>query len=45
VPFGAAMNAELERQTERDTTAGEERPMGKRGAFAADTLGPTRQEL
>jgi membrane protein len=45
VLFGAAMNAELERQTERDTTAGEERPMGKRGAFAADTLGPTRQEL
>jgi membrane protein len=45
VLFGAAMNAELERQTEHDTTAGEERPMGERGAFAADTVGPTRKEL
>ena len=42
---GAAMNAELERQTERDTTAGAERPMGERGAYAADTVGPTRKEL
>jgi membrane protein len=45
VLFGAAMNAELERQTERDTTAGEERPQGERGAYAADTVGPTRKEL
>jgi membrane protein len=45
VLFGAAMNAELERQTEHDTTAGEERPMGERGAYAADTVGPTRKEL
>ena len=45
VLFGAAMNAELERQTERDTTAGAERPMGERGAHAADTVGPTRKEL
>ena len=45
VLFGAAMNAELERQTERDTTAGAERPMGERGAYAADTVGPTRKEL
>jgi membrane protein len=45
VLFGAAMNAELERQTEHDTTAGAERPMGERGAFAADTVGPTRKEL
>jgi membrane protein len=45
VLFGAAMNAELERQTERDTTAGDERPMGERGAYAADTVGPTRKEL
>jgi membrane protein len=45
VLFGAAMNAELERQTEHDTTAGDERPMGERGAFAADTVGPTRKEL
>ena len=45
VLFGAAMNAELERQTERDTTAGDERPLGGRGAYAADTVGPTREEL
>jgi membrane protein len=45
VLFGAAMNAELERQTERDTTAGEERPKGERGAYAADTVGPTRKEF
>jgi membrane protein len=45
VLFGAALNAELERQTERDTTAGEERPAGERGAYAADTVGPTRKEI
>jgi membrane protein len=43
--FGAALNAELERQTTRDTTVGDERPMGRRGAHAADTTGPTSQEL
>jgi membrane protein len=46
VLFGAALNAELERQTERDTTAGDdEKPLGERGAYAADTVGPTRKEL
>jgi membrane protein len=45
VLFGAAMNAELERQTERDTTAGDEQPMGERGAYVADSVGPTRKEL
>jgi membrane protein len=45
VLFGAAMNAELERQTTRDTTAGDEQPMGERGAYVADTAGPTRNEL
>jgi membrane protein len=45
VLFGAAMNAELEQQTELDTTAGTERPMGERGAYAADSVGPTRKEL
>lgn len=45
VLFGAALNAELERQTERDTTAGKEQPMGERGAYAADTVGPTSKEL
>ena len=41
VLFGAELNAELERQTARDTTKGPERPMGDRDAYAADTLGET----
>ena len=45
VLFGAALNAELEHQTTRDTTAGDDRPMGERGAHVADTVGPTRKEL
>ena len=36
---GAQLNAELEHQTARDTTTGEYRPMGERGAVMADTLG------
>ena len=40
VLMGAEINAEMERQTRRDTTVGEARPMGERGAYAADTLGP-----
>lgn len=42
VLLGAEINAEMERQTRRDTTVGEPRPMGERGAYAADTLGPKR---
>ncbi|QOR40302.1 YihY/virulence factor BrkB family protein [Billgrantia diversa] len=42
VLLGAEINAEMERQTRRDTTVGEPRPMGERGAHAADTLGPKR---
>lgn len=34
--FGAEVNAELERQTLTDTTTGPARPMGERGAVAAD---------
>jgi membrane protein len=41
VVIGGLVNAEMERQTSRDTTVGHEKPMGQRGAFAADTLGPT----
>jgi membrane protein len=37
VLLGAELNAELERQTSRDTTEGAERPAGRRGAAAADT--------
>lgn len=36
--LGAEFNCELERQTTRDTTEGVEKPLGQRGAFAADTV-------
>ena len=39
VLLGAELNAEMEHQTERDTTRGPERPMGERGAYVADTGG------
>ncbi len=42
VLLGAEINGEMERQTRRDTTVGEPRPRGERGAFVADTLGPHR---
>jgi membrane protein len=38
--LGGEINSELERQTLRDTTTGAEKPMGERGAFSADTVGP-----
>lgn len=38
VLIGACMNAEMERQTARDTTEGREKPMGKRGARMADSV-------
>jgi membrane protein len=41
VVLGAEINAEMERQTARDTTEGPEKPLGQRGAFAADTVGPS----
>ncbi|WP_104205176.1 YihY/virulence factor BrkB family protein [Billgrantia saliphila] len=44
VLLGAEINAEMERQTRRDTTTGEERPKGERGAYAADTVGAPRPE-
>lgn len=37
--LGAELNSELEAQTTHDTTTGEERPMGQRGAIKADRLG------
>ena len=36
--LGAALNAEMEHQTVRDTTIGPDRPIGERGAEVADTL-------
>jgi membrane protein len=37
---GAELNSEIERQTALDTTVGQPKPPGSRGAVAADTLGP-----
>ncbi|HEX2197955.1 MAG TPA: YihY/virulence factor BrkB family protein [Burkholderiales bacterium] len=42
VLIGAELNAEMERQTRKDTTSGDEKPMGGRGAHAADTLGKSK---
>jgi membrane protein len=39
VLLGAEVNAELERQTRQDTTVGDDKPAGARGAIVADTLG------
>jgi membrane protein len=36
--FGAVINAQAERETAADSTRGPAKPMGKRGASAADTL-------
>lgn len=46
VLLGAEINAEMEHQTEIDSTVGEEKPMGERGAYVADTVGaePTEEE-
>ena len=37
--LGAELNGEMEHQTAMDTTIGPDKPMGKRGAVMADTLG------
>jgi membrane protein len=42
VLIGAKLNAETEHQTTRETTAGPEKPLGRRGAKMADTIGPAR---
>jgi membrane protein len=41
IVLGAEINAEMERQTRRDTTEGPQKPLGERGAYAADTVGPS----
>jgi membrane protein len=41
IVLGAEINAEMEHQTAVDTTEGPPKPMGKRGAYVADTLGKT----
>lgn len=40
---GAELNAELEHQTARDSTTGQPKPMGERGAMVADTVGRARR--
>jgi membrane protein len=40
--FGAAINAQSEKQTRKDSTVGSPEAMGRRGARAADELGETR---
>ncbi|WP_244522254.1 YihY/virulence factor BrkB family protein [Geodermatophilus africanus] len=40
VIVGAAVNAETERQTARDSTVGPDQPLGERGAVVADTAPP-----
>lgn len=37
--LGGEINAELEHQTKKDSTTGEEKPIGRRGAQMADTIG------
>ena len=41
IVLGAEINAEMEHQTAMDTTEGPPAPMGRRGAYVADTLGRT----
>jgi membrane protein len=45
VLLGAELNAEMERQTRRDTTQGPERPAGQRGARVADSVGEAADGL
>jgi membrane protein len=40
--LGAELNAEIEHQTGRDSTIGSEKPLGRRGAIMADTVGAAR---
>jgi membrane protein len=44
VLYGAELNSEIEHQTAKDTTKGEPRPLGERGAFVADTTPDEKQE-
>jgi membrane protein len=36
--FGAELNSEIEHQTSKDSTTGKPKPMGERGAWAADNV-------
>ena len=41
--LGAELDAEIEHQTARDSTTGPEKPLGKRGAKMADTVGAAQR--
>lgn len=41
VIVGAVLNSEIEHQTAKDSTTGEDKPRGSRGAFVADSVGET----
>ena len=43
VMLGAKLDAEIEHQTTRDTTTGRPKPLGRRGANMADTVGVAQQ--
>lgn len=43
--LGGEINSELEHQTKKDTTTGQPKPMGTRGALMADTVGPSANEM
>ncbi|MCA9518588.1 MAG: YihY/virulence factor BrkB family protein [Myxococcales bacterium] len=45
VLIGSQLNAEMEFQTMRDSTVGEPRPMGQRGAFVADHIPPDATDV
>lgn len=45
VILGAEVNSEIEHQTAVDSTVGAPRPMGRRDATVADTLGATAEEM
>ena len=42
VLVGAKLNAEIEHQTARESTVGQPKPLGRRGAKMADTIGPAQ---
>lgn len=44
VLVGAELNAEIEHQTAKDSTVGGEKPLGRRGAVMADTVGKSRDQ-
>jgi len=40
--LGGELNAEIEHQTARDSTMGSDKPLGRRGAVMANTVGACR---